>query len=104
MMKAPKKLIEVALPLDDINNAAAKEKAIRQSHPSAIHHWWARRPLSVARAVLFAQLVNDPGGERGWGRYHGQTKEDAHIERERLFKIIGRLVENKTNHSCPKTA
>lgn len=67
MIKAPKKLIEVALPLDDINAAAAREKSIRHGHPSTLHLWWARRPLAAARAVLFAQLVNDPGGERGWG-------------------------------------
>jgi putative DNA methylase len=57
---APKKLIEVALPLDDINKAAAREKSIRHGHPSTLHLWWARRPLAAARAVLFAQLVNDP--------------------------------------------
>lgn len=76
-IKAPKKLIEVALPLDAINVASAREKSIRHGHPSTLHLWWARRPLAAARAVLFAQLVNDPGGERGWGKYKGQTKEDA---------------------------
>jgi putative DNA methylase len=98
-IKAPKKLIEVALPLDDINAAAAKEKSIRHGHPSTLHLWWARRPLAAARAVLFAQLVNDPGGERGWGRTSGQTKEDAQREREALFDIIRDLVkwENTTN-------
>jgi putative DNA methylase len=65
-IKAPKKLIEVALPLDDINAAAAREKSIRHGHPSTLHLWWARRPLAAARAVLFAQMVNDPGGERGY--------------------------------------
>jgi len=58
--KYKKKLIEVALPLAAINNASVKEKNIRQGHPSTLHLWWARRPLSTCRAVLFAQLVNDP--------------------------------------------
>jgi putative DNA methylase len=99
MIKAPKKLIEVALPLDDINEAAAREKSIRHGHPSTLHLWWARRPLAAARAVLFAQMVNDPGGERGWQRFPGQTKEDAQHERERLFAILRDLVkwENTTN-------
>ena len=98
-VKAPKKLIEVALPLDDINVAAAREKSIRHGHPSTLHLWWARRPLAAARAVLFAQMVNDPGGERGWGRYKGQTKEDAQKQREVLFDIIRDLVkwENTNN-------
>ena len=83
-MEYPKKLIEVALPLDDINKAAAREKSIRHGHPSTLHLWWARRPLAAARAVLFAQLVNDPGGKRGFGPYKGQTKEKAQKEREKL--------------------
>lgn len=58
---APKKLIEVALPLDDINKAAAREKSIRHGHPSTLHLWWARRPLAAARAVIFSQMVNMPG-------------------------------------------
>ena len=56
----PRKLIEVALPLDAINTAAAREKSIRHGHPSTLHLWWARRPLAAARAVIFAQLVDDP--------------------------------------------
>ncbi len=55
-----KKLIEVALPLDAINKASAKEKSIRHGHPSTLHLWWARRPLATARAVIFAQMVDDP--------------------------------------------
>src|SRR5690554_4899919 len=61
-IKSPKKSIEVALPLDDINVAAAREKSIRHGHPSTLHLWWARRPLAACRAVLFAQLVDDPSG------------------------------------------
>jgi len=96
-IKTPKKLIEVALPLDAINVAAAREKSIRHGHPSTLHLWWARRPLAAARAVIFAQMVNDPGYERHLGR--GVNKEKAAIEREGLFKIIEDLVqwENTNN-------
>ncbi|MCX2813762.1 MULTISPECIES: DUF1156 domain-containing protein [unclassified Pseudomonas] len=96
-IKTPKKLIEVALPLDAINVAAAREKSIRHGHPSTLHLWWARRPLAAARAVIFAQMVNDPGYERHLGR--GVNKEKAAAERERLFKIIEDLVqwENTNN-------
>ena len=61
-MKIKKKLIEVALPLDAINAASAREKSIRHGHPSTLHLWWARRPLATARAVIFAQMVDDPSG------------------------------------------
>ena len=57
-----KKLIEVALPLEAINKASAREKSIRHGHPSTLHLWWARRPLATARAVIFAQMVDDPSG------------------------------------------
>ena len=60
MNEVRKKLIEVALPLEAINAASAREKSIRHGHPSTLHLWWARRPLAAARAVLFAQLVDDP--------------------------------------------
>src|SRR5687767_12609730 len=55
-----KKLIEVALPLEAINIASAREKSIRHGHPSTLHLWWARRPLAAARAVIFSQMVDDP--------------------------------------------
>ena len=98
-IKSPKKLIEVALPLDKINVAAAREKSIRHGHPSTLHLWWARRPLAAARAVIFAQMVNDPGYQAGDGFKYGMNKEKAAIERERLFKIIEDLVlwENTNN-------
>lgn len=98
-IKNPKKLIEVALPLDAINAAAAREKSIRHGHPSTLHLWWARRPLAAARAVIFAQMVNDPGYQQGGGFKYGVNKEKAEIERERLFKIIEDLVqwENTNN-------
>ena len=60
-----KKLIEVAIPLEAINAASAREKSIRHGHPSTLHMWWARRPLAACRAVLFAQLVDDPSSDPG---------------------------------------
>ena len=84
----PTKLIEVALPLDVINREAAREKSIRHGHPSTLHLWWARRPLAACRAVLFAQLVDDPSA-------HPElfpTEADQERERRRLFDIIERLV------------
>jgi putative DNA methylase len=59
-MSYRKKLIEVALPLEAINAASAREKSIRHGHPSTLHLWWARRPLAACRAVIFASLVDDP--------------------------------------------
>jgi len=104
-IKAPKKLIEVALPLDDINVASAYEKMPGiGAHPRGLHQWWARRPLAAARAVLFAQMVNDPGGERGY--YAGKTKKQADHEREKLFDIIRDLVkwENTNNEAVLERA
>lgn len=91
-VKSPKKLIEVTIPLDDINKAAIREKLIRHGHPSTLHLWWARRPLAAARAVLFAQMVNDPENKNRPGR-GGISKEKAKAERERLFDIIRKLVQ-----------
>ena len=90
-----KKLIEVALPLDAINRASAKEKSIRHGHPSTLHLWWARRPLAAARAVIFAQMVDDPSA---WPDLF-PTEKEQEKERQRLFKIIEELVqwENTTN-------
>lgn len=83
-----KKLIEVSIPLEAINKASAKEKAIRQGHPSSLHLWWARRPLAACRAVLFAQLVDDPSG---WpDQFPTEMEQDA--ERKRLHKVIADLV------------
>ncbi|WP_026330260.1 DUF1156 domain-containing protein [Caldimonas manganoxidans] len=104
-IKAPKKLIEVALPLDAINAACAIEKQpFTRRHPRSLHIWWARRPLAAARAVIFAQMVNDPGYERHLGR--GVNKQKAAAERERLFKIIEDLVqwENTNNEDVLERA
>lgn len=104
---APKKLIEVALPLDAINKACAREKSIRHGHPSTLHLWWARRPLAAARAVLFAQLVNDPS----W-KYteedlkKNQIKGAVTRKRTELFKLITELVqwENTANEDVLERA
>jgi putative DNA methylase len=97
-IKIPKKLIEVALPLDDINAACAHEKMPGIGpHPRGIHLWWARRPLAAARAIIFAQMVNDPGGERGWT--NKKTKVQSAKEREELFDIIRDLVEWKNTNN-----
>ena len=98
--KIPKKLIEVALPLEAINAACAHEKMPGIGpHPRGIHLWWARRPLAAARAVIFAQMVNDPGYQRDIG--YGVNKREAEAKRERLFQIIRELVkwENTNNEA-----
>ena len=95
MKKPGKKLIEVALPLDAINAAARREKSIRHGHPSTLHLWWARRPLAAARAVIFAQMVDDPSARPDLFPTEGGRKR----ERERLFRLLEELVkwENTTN-------
>ena len=106
-IKTPKKLIEVALPLDAINDACAYEKMPGiGAHPRGIHLWWARRPLAAARAVIFGQMVNDPGYQQGGGFRYGVNKEKAQAERERLFKIIEDLVqwENTNNEEVLERA
>ena len=84
-----RKLIEVALPLDAINAASVREKSIRHGHPSTLHLWWARRPLAAARAVIFAQMVDDPSAHPD--RF--STEKAQAQERERLFGIIEKLVK-----------
>jgi len=90
-----KKLIEVAIPLDDINRESAREKSIRHGHPSTLHLWWARRPLAAYRAVIFSSLVDDPSAHPE----QFPTEEAQTAERERLFGIIRELVkwENVNN-------
>jgi putative DNA methylase len=97
-----KKLIEVALPLEAINKASAREKSIRHGHPSTLHLWWARRPLAAARAVIFAQMVDDPSARPDLF----PTEKKQEKERQRLFRIIEDLVlwENTTNEKVLQAA
>ncbi len=88
-VKIRKKLIEVALPLDKVNEASAREKSIRHGHPSTLHLWWARRPLAAARAVIFAQMVDDPSSFPDLF----PTEKAQAKERKRLFSIIEKLVQ-----------
>src|SRR5690606_17345021 len=90
-----RRLVEVAHQLEAINGESAREKSIRPGHPSTLHLWWARRPLAAARAVLFAQLVDDPSS---WPELF-PTEHAQEAERQRLFGLIERLVkwENSNN-------
>ena len=99
---AKRKLIEVALPLDAINKASAREKSIRHGHPSTLHLWWARRPLAAARAVIFSQMVDDPSANPDLF----PTEAAQEKERQRLFRIIEDLVkwENTTNETVLQKA
>jgi len=101
-MTHKKKLIEVALPLEAINKASAREKSIRHGHPSTLHLWWARRPLAAARAVIFAQMVDDPSAHPDIFK----TEKAQEKERQRRFKIIEDLVlwENTTNEEVLQRA
>ena len=102
-VKTVRKLIEVALPLDAINRAAAHEKMPGIGpHPRGLHQWWSRKPLAAARAVLFGQLVDDPSSRPDLFR----TKERQDRERDRLFAILRDLVkwENTTNEAILEVA
>lgn len=120
-MSYRKKLIEVALPLDAINAASAREKSIRHGHPSTLHLWWARRPLAACRAVLFSSMVDDPAEadvptgylelldqlEREWRtdrHHHGEG--DAERRRAFLFDFLGELVtwESSSNEELLEKA
>jgi putative DNA methylase len=109
-----KKLIEVALPLEAINKASAREKSIRHGHPSTLHLWWARRPLAACRAVIFASLVDDPDDPDAPPEFvkacrelpRGKNAAENDTPRQRLFDFIETLVqwESTTDEQVIKTA
>ncbi len=110
-----KKLIEVALPLEAINVASAREKSIRHGHPSTLHLWWARRPLAAARAVIFTSLVDDPDDPNALPAFveackklpiGANVKANGDTPRMRLFDFIERLVtwEATTDEAILNTA
>ncbi len=114
-MQRAKKLIEVALPLDAINAASAREKSIRHGHPSTLHLWWSRKPLATTRAVIFSSLVDDPDDDNASREFaaacadlpagaNAQAYGDS--ARMRLFDFIERLVkwENTTDAETLNTA
>lgn len=100
--KYRKKLIEISLPLNAINQASSNEKAVRHRHPSTLHLWWSRKPLAACRAILFASLVDDPSSHPD----QFKTLEAQEKERQRLFKIIEELVlwQNTCNDDILKSA
>lgn len=97
-----KKLIETSLPLEAINAASAREKSIRHGHPSTLHLYWSRKPLATARAILFAQLVDDPASRPE----EFPTVEAQDAERARLHDLMSRLVvwENSSDTSLLEQA
>jgi putative DNA methylase len=91
-----KKLIEVALPLEAINAASAREKNIRHGHPSTLHLWWARRPLAAARAVIFAQMVDDPSAVPE--EFHTTNETVLQLARDEIWKSWRRACSDNTGH------
>lgn len=113
-MTSRKKLIEVALPLEAINVASAREKSIRHGHPSTLHLWWARRPLAACRAVIFTSLVDDPDDPTAPPAFveacrklpKGKNAQVEDTPRQRLFDFIELLVqwESTTDEAVIETA
>lgn len=109
-----KKLIEVALPLEAINQHSVRENYIYKGNPSAVHKWWSGKPLAAARAVIFASLVDDPDNPsaplefvEACRRLHkGKHSVENDTPRMRLFDFIERLVqwESMTDESVISTA
>ena len=97
-MTYPKKLIEVALPLEDINAASAREKSIRHGHPSTLHLWWARRPLAAARAVIFAQMVDDPS------TYVDVLRDNTKLRRKAEFTLKAKMKLWQEAHDLERRA
>ena len=127
-MKA-KKLIEVALPIKEISAESVRDKSIRHGHISTLHLWWARRPLPVCRAIVFASLVPDPLDDNcpeafnyavemllntGLGKLHYKPYKDIPYtsivdemednRRNRLMMFIGKFSETcQTNMKAGKS-
>src|SRR5208283_1610738 len=102
-MTPKKKLIEVALPLEAINEESSRRKRKAPAgYPTALHKWWAQRPVAAARAVIFAQMVDDPSSYPDLF----PTEKAQRKERTRLFDIIEELVkwENATNETVLQRA
>jgi putative DNA methylase len=108
---SPKKLIEVALPLDAINVASrATKRKSPKGYPTTLHTWWAQRPVAAVRAVIFSQLIHDP--EDLWRCQNPGVEPNAQVKghwtkaRARLFEIIEDLVkwENTTNENVLEPA
>lgn len=107
MTQQRKKLIEVALPLEAINKAAARENYIYRGNPSAVHKWWAQRPLAACRAILFSSLVDDPSSDPAYWKSDGRVDDDAAGQkRAQLFNLIEELVhwENSNNETVINAA
>jgi putative DNA methylase len=103
MNRNTKKLIEVALPLEAINMACINEGSpFTPRHPRSLHVWWARRRLAVARAVILAQMLDDPSSVPE----EFPTEEAQVQERQRLFRLIEEIVkwENTTNDALLEKA
>ncbi|MDR7037965.1 putative DNA methylase [Methylobacterium sp. BE186] len=105
-VRVPKKLIEVALPLTAINEEAARRKRKAPAgYPTTLHKWWAQRPVAAARAIIFAQLVNDPSWK--WELEHPGEIPPNHLKaswaksRKRLFSILKDVIlwENTQDRS-----
>ncbi|OZC29685.1 DUF1156 domain-containing protein [Gordonia polyisoprenivorans] len=98
-----RKLIEVSIPLQTINQESVREKQpFTRNHPRSLHPWWSRKPLVIARSVLFAQLVDDPSTRPDLY----PTKDEQQREKKKLFEIMERLAvwENSNNESLLKEA
>jgi putative DNA methylase len=82
-----RKIIEVALPLSRINEAAFREKNRKVGKPQNLHHWWSRKPITSSRALLAAQLIDDPASHPETF----QTTDQVETERKRLHDLIAAL-------------
>ena len=85
-----KKLIEVALPLEDINRESVKQKTGRPKtgYPTTLHKYWAQRSVATARAAIWSSLVDDPSS-------HPEKFPTADLqkkERLRRFDILRKLI------------